>query len=66
MNYSFKTESDFHNGYLIKRKDTSSFDNPWKTVARVDSAKVLTFYNFITSKHEKEEIEHFATVINII
>lgn len=64
MNYSFKTESDFQNGYLIKRRDTSSFNNPWETVARVDSGKVLTF--FITSKHEKEEIEHFATVINII
>lgn len=66
MNYSFKIETDFHNGYVIKRRDRSSLDNPWVSVAQVDSEKALTFSNNITAKDEKKEIENFAIIANII
>ena len=66
MNYSFKIETDFRNGYVIRRRDRSSLDNPWVCVARVDSEKALTFSNDITAKDEKNEIENFAIIADII
>ena len=66
MNYTFKVDTDFHGGYLIKRRDTSSLDNPWSTVARVDIERDFSFYPSITNPLDKEEITRFVTLAGLI
>ena len=62
----FILESNFHNGYLIKDKCSSSCFNSCFTVVRVDSEKNLTFADCIITKDDKDEIRDFATRAKII
>lgn len=66
MSYTFKIDTDFHGGYLIKRRDTSSLDNPWCAVARVDIEKDFYVYPSITNPHDKEEITRFVSLAALI
>lgn len=66
MSYTFKVETDFHGGFLIRRRDTSSLDNPWSTVARVDIEKDFSYYPSITNPEDKKEIARFATLAGLI
>lgn len=66
MSYTFKIDTDFRGGYLIKRRDTSSLDNPWTTVAKVDIEKDFSFSSSINNSHDKEEILRFVSLADLI
>ena len=66
MDYSFKTDVDIYDGYVIKRTSWVCSDKPWIIVGRISSKKILSFFNFITDENEQKEIKNFAHSVNLI